>query len=297
MTLALRDRLGHAGRMAGWSCWSTRDVGRMEICGAAEALANRPRSRTGPVTLDVPARRASRTSGRRPAASGGSPLWAHHGCGASSSSCSKRVAGRATTKHATPARVSPASSISTCSSCSGSTEMAERNTPGSERCLSGHGLTCIPEAHRYLRCEGERGDRLTGSPERGAERGDGISMPSAGSRDHGRADRAAFYTSDDLHRRSGFKPIRLAPRRPRRQTLCGPPPPRRLVSWRSCRVECMADGQLLGDRGTRHARDSHRRHRPGRPRAPRTSAFQATMPVPDRHAMAGIWPECRRARA
>ena len=42
-------------------------------------------------------------------------------------------------------------------------EMHERNTPGVGPVLSAHGLTCIPEAHCYLRHQGRRID-ITGVP-------------------------------------------------------------------------------------------------------------------------------------
>ena len=42
-------------------------------------------------------------------------------------------------------------------------EMSEGNTPGVGRVLSAHGLSYIPEAHCYLRCQGERVD-MTGVP-------------------------------------------------------------------------------------------------------------------------------------
>jgi hypothetical protein len=42
-------------------------------------------------------------------------------------------------------------------------EMHERNTPGVGSVLSAHGLTCIPEAHCYLRHQGRRID-ITGVP-------------------------------------------------------------------------------------------------------------------------------------
>ena len=44
-------------------------------------------------------------------------------------------------------------------------EMSDRNTPGVGRVLTAHGLSYIPEAHCYLRCQGERDP-----PGRGAHR-------------------------------------------------------------------------------------------------------------------------------
>ena len=70
--------------------------------------------------------------------------------------------GTCTTKHATLAELAREQDIDV-QLMLGIYEMSERNTPGVGRVLTAHGLSYIPEAHCYLRCQGERVD-MTGIP-------------------------------------------------------------------------------------------------------------------------------------
>lgn len=70
--------------------------------------------------------------------------------------------GTCTTKHATLAALAREQGIDV-QLMLGIYEMGERNTPGVGPVLSAHGLAYIPEAHCYLRYEGERVD-MTGVP-------------------------------------------------------------------------------------------------------------------------------------
>ena len=70
--------------------------------------------------------------------------------------------GTCTTKHATLAALAREQGIDV-ELMLGIYEMSERNTPGVGPVLSAHGLAYIPEAHCYLRYEGERVD-VTGVP-------------------------------------------------------------------------------------------------------------------------------------
>jgi len=73
--------------------------------------------------------------------------------------------GTCTTKHATLAELAREQGIEV-QLMLGIYEMSEGNTPGVGRVgrvLSAHGLAYIPEAHCYLRCQGERID-MTGVP-------------------------------------------------------------------------------------------------------------------------------------
>jgi hypothetical protein len=70
--------------------------------------------------------------------------------------------GTCTTKHATLAELAREQGIRV-QLMLGIYEMSEQNTPGVGRVLAAHGLTCIPEAHCYLRSDGERID-MTGVP-------------------------------------------------------------------------------------------------------------------------------------
>jgi len=70
--------------------------------------------------------------------------------------------GTCTTKHATLAELAREQGIEV-QLMLGIYEMSEGNTPGVGRVLSAHGLPYIPEAHCYLRCQGERVD-MTGVP-------------------------------------------------------------------------------------------------------------------------------------
>jgi len=70
--------------------------------------------------------------------------------------------GTCTTKHATLAELAREQGIHV-QLMLGIYEMSERNTPGVDRVLAAHGLTCIPEAHCYLRSDDERID-MTGVP-------------------------------------------------------------------------------------------------------------------------------------
>jgi hypothetical protein len=70
--------------------------------------------------------------------------------------------GTCTTKHATLAELAREQGIHV-QLMLGIYEMSEENTPGVGRVLTAHGLTCIPEAHCYLRSDGERID-MTGVP-------------------------------------------------------------------------------------------------------------------------------------
>jgi hypothetical protein len=65
--------------------------------------------------------------------------------------------GTCTTKHATLAELAREQQIDV-QLVLGIYEMHERNTPRVGAVLEGHGLTCIPEAHCYLRYEGQRVD-------------------------------------------------------------------------------------------------------------------------------------------
>jgi catechol 2,3-dioxygenase len=56
--------------------------------------------------------------------------------------------------------------------------------------------------------------------------------------------RVEFYTSDYLTTDPDFKPIRWSLDDPRRQTLWGPPPPRRWFE-ESMAVESIADGSMI----------------------------------------------------
>jgi hypothetical protein len=71
--------------------------------------------------------------------------------------------GTCTTKHATLAELAREQGIEV-QLMLGIYEMSEGNTPGVGRVLSVHGLSCIPEAHCYLRCQGERIDMTGVSP-------------------------------------------------------------------------------------------------------------------------------------
>ena len=70
--------------------------------------------------------------------------------------------GTCTTKHAALAELAREQDIDV-QLMLGIYEMSERNTPGVGRVLTAHGLSYIPEAHCYLRCQGERVD-MTGVP-------------------------------------------------------------------------------------------------------------------------------------
>lgn len=70
--------------------------------------------------------------------------------------------GTCTTKHATLAELAREQGVEV-QLMLGIYEMSEGNTPGVGRVLSAHGLSCIPEAHCYLRYQGERID-MTGVP-------------------------------------------------------------------------------------------------------------------------------------
>jgi hypothetical protein len=70
--------------------------------------------------------------------------------------------GTCTTKHATLAELAREQGIDV-QLMIGIYEMSERNTPGVGRVLGAYGLSSIPEAHCYLRCQGERID-MTGVP-------------------------------------------------------------------------------------------------------------------------------------
>jgi hypothetical protein len=70
--------------------------------------------------------------------------------------------GTCTTKHATLAELAREQGVEV-QLMLGIYEMSEDNTPGVGRVLSAHGLSSIPEAHCYLRCQGERID-MTGVP-------------------------------------------------------------------------------------------------------------------------------------
>src|SRR5260370_21724396 len=70
--------------------------------------------------------------------------------------------GTCTTKHAILAELAREQGIE-IQLMLGIYEMSEDNTPGVGRVLSAHGLSYIPEAHCYLRCQGERID-MTGVP-------------------------------------------------------------------------------------------------------------------------------------
>jgi len=70
--------------------------------------------------------------------------------------------GTCTTKHATLAELAREQGIHV-QLMLGIYEMSEENTPGVGRVLAAHGLTCIPEAHCYLRSDGELVD-MTGVP-------------------------------------------------------------------------------------------------------------------------------------
>jgi hypothetical protein len=65
--------------------------------------------------------------------------------------------GTCTTKHATLAELAREQHIDV-QLMLGIYAMTERNTPGVGAVLEGHGLTCIPEAHCYLRYQGQRVD-------------------------------------------------------------------------------------------------------------------------------------------
>ena len=70
--------------------------------------------------------------------------------------------GTCTTKHAALAELAREQGIEV-QLMLGIYEMSEGNTPGVGRVLSARGLSYIPEAHCYLRCQGERID-MTGVP-------------------------------------------------------------------------------------------------------------------------------------
>jgi hypothetical protein len=70
--------------------------------------------------------------------------------------------GTCTTKHATLAALAREQAIDV-QLMLGIYEMSERNTPGVGPVLGAHGLSYIPEAHCYLRYQGERID-MTGVP-------------------------------------------------------------------------------------------------------------------------------------
>ena len=70
--------------------------------------------------------------------------------------------GTCTTKHATLAALAREQEIDV-QLMLGIYEMSERNTPGVGPVLNAYGLSCIPEAHCYLRYHGERID-VTGVP-------------------------------------------------------------------------------------------------------------------------------------
>jgi hypothetical protein len=65
--------------------------------------------------------------------------------------------GTCTTKHASLAELAREQHIDV-QLMLGIYAMTERNTPGVGAVLEGHGLTCIPEAHCYLRYQGQRVD-------------------------------------------------------------------------------------------------------------------------------------------
>lgn len=70
--------------------------------------------------------------------------------------------GTCTTKHATLSELAREQGIEV-QLMLGIYEMSEGNTPGVGQVLSAYGLAYIPEAHCYLRCQGERID-MTGVP-------------------------------------------------------------------------------------------------------------------------------------